>query len=171
MIPAFQRRDYDTGILGAVGALAGEYARELGFELTGPVPQAAPQPRGPGGFSIRTLVLLLLVVSGLAAWLRDLLYALTGLVLPAPLQDATVVVLMAVVILSLLQAVEFPFGWYQGFELEHRYGLSTQSGAHWLADQVKAAGVGGVLAVAGISVVFFTLRQWPSAWWAVSAAC
>lgn len=121
------------------------------------------------GTAVAGVVLLLLAVSGLAVKLREVLYGITSLVLPAPLQEATVVVLMTVMILVLLQAVEFPFSWYQGFELEHRYGLSTQSGAHWLADQVKAAGVGGMLAVVGVSVVFFALRRWPSAWWVVSA--
>jgi STE24 endopeptidase len=122
------------------------------------------------GTAVAGLVLLLLAVSGIAVQVREVLYGIAGFVLPAALQDAAVVVMMTVLILALLQAVEFPFSWYQGFELEHRYGLSTQSGAYWLADQVKAAGVGGALAIVGVSVVFFTLRHWPSAWWAVSAA-
>lgn len=122
------------------------------------------------GTAVAGVVLLVLAVSGLAVRLRELLYAVTGFVLPAPLQDAAVVVLMTVAILTLLQAVAFPFTWYQGFELERRYGLSTQSGAHWLADQVKAAGLGGMLAVLGVSIVFFTLRNWPSIWWLLSAS-
>src|SRR5687767_6481846 len=44
MIPAFRERDYDSGVLGAVAALANEYAEELGFELTGAPP---PPPTGP----------------------------------------------------------------------------------------------------------------------------
>lgn len=122
------------------------------------------------GTAVAGVFLLLVVASGMAIPVRELFYGMAGLVLPALLQDAAVVVMMTVLLLALLQAIEFPFSWYQGFELEHRYGLSTQSGAHWLADQVKAAGIGGVLAVLGVSVVFFTLRHWPSAWWLVSAA-
>ena len=38
------------------------------------------------------------------------------------------VVLYALMVIVLLQLVELPFAWYQGFLLEHRYGLSTQSG-------------------------------------------
>jgi len=79
-------------------------------------------------------------------------------------------VLVTIAVLVILQVVEFPFAWYQGFALEHRYGLSTQKGAHWLADHVKATAVGMVLAVAAASVVFTTLRRWPDAWWALSAA-
>jgi len=48
--------------------------------------------------------------------------------------------------------------------------LSTQKGAHWLADHVKATAVGMALAVAAASVVFTTLRRWPDAWWVLSAA-
>ena len=52
MIPAFQQRDYDAGILGGVAAVASAYARQFGFELTGapPIPvQGAPTDDGwPG---------------------------------------------------------------------------------------------------------------------------
>ena len=89
--------------------------------------------------------------------------------LPAGLDDVVIVALMTVTVFTLLQIVEFPFSWFQGFVLEHRYGLSTQSGAHWLADQAKTATVGTMLAVAGASVVFLTLRWWPDGWWLVSA--
>ncbi len=122
-----------------------------------------------GGTAAAGLTLLVLAVSGAAVRVRELLESLSGF-LPPGLQDAVVVLLMAAGVFVLLQAVTFPFAWYQGFALEHRYGLSTQLGAHWLADQVKAAGVGAVFALGGVSVVFFALRHWPAAWWAVSAA-
>ena len=77
--------------------------------------------------------------------------------------------LMTITVVVLLQVVEFPFAWFQGFVLEHRYGLSTQTAAHWLADQVKTSRVGTTLAVAGASLVFFTLRWWPGGWWLISA--
>ena len=54
----------------------------------------------------------------------------------------------------ILQIVELPFAFYQGFLLEHRYGLSTQSRRHWLADQAKGVALGLVLAIAGTSVVY-----------------
>lgn len=115
------------------------------------------------------VVLLVLAVSGAAIRLREVLQALAGAILPAGLDEPATVVLLTLVVLALVQIVEFPFAWYQGFALEHRYGLSTQSGAHWLADHVKAGTVGAVLAVGAASVVFFALRRWPSAWWIVSA--
>ena len=66
--------------------------------------------------------------------------------------------------------VELPFAFYQGFVLEHRYGLSTQSVAHWLADQVKGMVLGIGLGIVGASIVFATIRRWPDTWWIVSAS-
>jgi STE24 endopeptidase len=121
------------------------------------------------GTAVAGLTLLVLILSGGATKIREFAYGVSSMVLPAGVEEAAAVVLMTLAVVILLQVVEFPFTWYQGFALEHRYGLSMQSGAHWLADQVKAAGVGTTLAVTAASVVFFTLRWWPSAWWVVSA--
>lgn len=121
------------------------------------------------GTVVAGLVLAALGFTGAAVRMRELLHGLSALVLPAGLEEASVVILMTLAVFAILQAVEFPFSWFQGFALEHRYGLSTQSGAHWLADQVKAAGLGVLIAVAGSSVVFATLRRWPDRWWLASA--
>lgn len=115
------------------------------------------------------LVLLGLAWTGASVRMRELLHDLASLVLPAGLEESAAVVLVSLAVFVILQIVEFPFSWYQGFALEHRYGLSTQPGAHWLADQVKAAGLGAIIAVAAASVVFGTLRWWPGWWWMISA--
>ena len=122
-----------------------------------------------GGTAAAGMVLLVLVVSGTAIRLREAAYGVASAVLPAGSEDAAAVVVVTLAVLALLHAIELPFSWYLGFALEHRYGLSTQSGAHWLADQVKAAALGTTLAVGAVSVVFATLRRWPDAWWMVSA--
>lgn len=80
------------------------------------------------------------------------------------------VVVATMLLILILQVVEFPFAFYQGHLLEHRYGLSTQSTGRWFADQGKGILLGMVLAVAATSVVFFALRHWPGQWWWVSAA-
>jgi len=122
------------------------------------------------GTAIAGIVLLVLAVSGAGVRIREGFQAIAGAVLPAGLDEPATVVLVTIAVLVILQVVEFPFAWYQGFALEHRYGLSTQKGAHWLADHVKATAVGMALAVAAASVVFTTLRRWPDAWWVLSAA-
>lgn len=64
----------------------------------------------------------------------------------------------------------FPLDWFRGFRLEHRFGLSTQRPAGWLADHAKqlllAAGF-GLIAVEGLSLF---LRLSPERWWAWAAA-
>ncbi|HVG84067.1 MAG TPA: M48 family metalloprotease [Vicinamibacterales bacterium] len=122
------------------------------------------------GTAVAGIVLLVLAVSGAGVRIREGFQAIAGAVLPAGLDEPATVVLVTIAVLVILQVVEFPFAWYQGFALEHRYGLSTQKGAHWLADHVKATAVGMVLAVAAASVVFTTLRRWPDGWWVLSAA-
>jgi STE24 endopeptidase len=116
------------------------------------------------------LVLLLLAVGGAAVRLREGVQAAAGSLLPAGLDEASTVVLLTLVVVVLLQLIELPFSWYQGFSLEHRYGLSTQTAGHWLKDYVKAGMLAALLAAAGMSVVFFTLRQWSDWWWIISAA-
>jgi STE24 endopeptidase len=90
---------------------------------------------------------------------------------PAPggLQHAVAVGLVTIGVLLLLSLIELPFAFYQGFYLEHRYGLSRESFRHWVVDQLKGAVVSLVLAVAGASVVFGALRSFPSLWWLLSA--
>jgi len=79
------------------------------------------------------------------------------------------IVVLAIVVVLILQAVEFPFAFYQGHLLEHHYGLSTQSTGRWLADHAKGLVLGTVFAVAGTSIVFLTLSRWPDKWWLISA--
>ena len=85
------------------------------------------------GTMLAGVVLLLLAVSGAGVRLREGFQAVAGAVLPAGLDEPATVVLVTVAVFAILQVVEFPFAWYHGFALEHRYGLSTQKGAHWLA--------------------------------------
>jgi STE24 endopeptidase len=116
------------------------------------------------------LVLLLLVVSGAAVRLREGVQAVSGTLLPAGFDEAATVVLLTLLVIFLLQVVELPFSWYQGFSLEHRYGLSMQTPGHWMKDYAKAGVLAALVAAVAASVVFFTLRQWSEWWWIISAA-
>ena len=121
------------------------------------------------GTAVAGLVLLGLTVSGGSHRLRELAAAISQWV-PERLNDALMVILLTILVLLILQIVELPFAFYQGHRLEQRYGLSTQSTAHWLSDQGKGVLLGTGMAVIGSSVVFVTLRNWPDQWWWISAA-
>ena len=121
------------------------------------------------GTAAAGLVLLGLSISGAALRLRETAAGISSF-LPFGFEEAATVVFMTVVTLLLLQLIEWPFAFYQGFVLEHRYGLSTQSASHWLSDQLKGVALGLVVGVIGASIVYAAIRQWPDRWWLVSAA-
>lgn len=121
------------------------------------------------GAVLADVILLVLVLSGAAVRLREGLQAASGALLPAGFDEAATVALVTLAIATILHIAELPFAWYQGFALERRYGLTPQTSAQWLADHLKAAAVGTVLAILAASVVFLAMRQWPGAWWAISA--
>lgn len=121
------------------------------------------------GAAAAGVVLLALLASGAGSQLREWAAAVSSFI-PGGFDDGMTVALYTVMLLVLLQLVELPFAFYQGFVLEHRYGLSTQTGRHWWSDQAKGALLGTGLAIIGASVVFATLREWPDWWWLLSAA-
>ncbi len=121
------------------------------------------------GTAAAGVVLLGLTVLGGGHRLRELAAAISQWV-PENLNDAVMVILLTVLVMLILQVVELPFAFYQGYRLEHEYGLSTQSTGHWLSDQGKGVLLGTGVAVLGSSVVFGTLRNWPDHWWWMSAA-
>lgn len=108
------------------------------------------------------VVLFAFLLSGASISLRDWAAGLAN-------ADPALAVTMYVLILSLLfDAATLPFSVYRGFLLERRYGLSTETFGHWLKDHAKAVAIGVLFAEAGAAFVYFALRHWPSAWWAVA---
>ena len=108
------------------------------------------------------VILLALLLTGASLVLRDWAASLAG-------TNPTLIVALYVLILSLLfDAATLPFGFYRGFLLERRYGLSTETIGHWLKDHAKAMLIGVVFAELAAVFVYFTLRTWPAAWWAVA---
>jgi len=120
------------------------------------------------GTAVAGVVLLGLLQSGLSHRLREVAAAVAQW-LPGGLEEAWTVLVISVLLMAILQILELPFAFYQGHLLEHRYGLSTQSTAHWLADHGKGVLLGLGLGGSGASVVFGFLRQWPDQWWWMSA--
>lgn len=117
------------------------------------------------GTAIAGVVLLGLSLTDGARRLRDVSTAWA----PAAFNEAFTVVILTVLLVVILQVIELPIAFYQGYLLEHRYGLSTQSAGHWLSDQLKGFLLAIVLAVAATAVVFAALRIAPQSWWWISA--
>jgi STE24 endopeptidase len=111
-------------------------------------------------------LLVLLLESGGSARLRDLA------VLAARAEaDAAGTVAVYVFALASIQAlVTLPLAFYDGFLLEQRYGLSSESRSEFIRDHVKAALVNIGLALAAAEIVYAAMRAWPRAWWIASSS-
>ncbi len=121
------------------------------------------------GTAFAGVLLLALSFGGGGQWMREKAAAV-GQWVPGGFEEPVTVALVTLMLVLVLQVIELPFAYYQGHQLEHRYGLSTQSFGHWIADHVKGVLVAVVLAVAATGVVFSTLRNWEGSWWWISAA-
>ena len=87
------------------------------------------------GTLTRTICLLVLLVSGASALLRDSAIAAVGRGL-IPLVAAYVVIVALI-----LDVVTLPWAFYAGVTLERRYGLSTESTARWWLNHLKSTAI------------------------------
>ena len=113
------------------------------------------------GFALGVVYLLLVLVSGAATTLGREIASLT----PAWWLQ---VALTAAVLVAGQTLLGLPLGFVRGFWLPRRFGLLHQPFAAWLADRAKAAGLGGVLELGGVLLVYGLLRT--TAWWWLVAA-
>lgn len=109
--------------------------------------------------------LILLLVTGWSAALRDLAMAVVG---PSSLLT---VAFYVVLVAALSEAIQLPLAFYQGVTLEHRYELSKQTTGRWWLDRLKAGGIALLFAVAGALIVSTLLRWNPEFWWLAAAFC
>jgi STE24 endopeptidase len=120
------------------------------------------------GTATAAVFLLWLLLSGTSFYLREIASFVSG---AAPgYEDAATAFAFGVLIAVLLTVIELPFALYQGYVLEHRYGLSNQTLGRWGRDHAKGAALSIVFAGIGVSIVYATLDWTPAWWWAVSAA-
>ncbi len=112
---------------------------------------------------ISALALVLVLVTGFSAWLRDTVLLLA----PDAYWSTFLYFIIGLAAYSLLFA---PLTYYSGFVLPHRYGLSTQGFANWLEDLVKGGALSLVLGGIVIEVIYFLLRVTPEWWWLITAA-
>jgi STE24 endopeptidase len=68
-------------------------------------------------------------------------------------------------LMILLGMITLPLTYYQGFILPHRYGLSKQTFKDWVTDGLKATGIGLLLSVAIVLVVYLFIDQFEGTWW------
>ena len=107
-----------------------------------------------------------LLLLGGSRVLRDAAIAMTEAGPSAP----STVALYALALVLGYHALRLPLAFYQGFVLERRYGLSSESLRAWLLDYLRAALLIMVLAVAAAEIIYVTMWLWPEWWWAAAGA-
>jgi STE24 endopeptidase len=75
-------------------------------------------------------------------------------------------VVVYVVLLSLFNEIgNLPLGFYSGYVIERRYGLSNEPLGGWAADQIKSFGIGLLLGCSAAAVLYGLIRLSPAYWW------
>ena len=105
-----------------------------------------------------SIVLVILLHTGLSARLRDTAGRITG---ARWLQPA----IYGAGFLLITSVLGFPLSLFTDFWREHQYGLATQTFASWFGDQMKGLGIALVLGSVMILVLYAVLRVTGRAWW------
>ena len=117
------------------------------------------------GAALAAVWLLLLLVTGWSASLRDVAAAAAGHAF------VSTIVCYVVLVALLTEALQLPVAFYEGVILERRYGLSAQTAGGWWLDRLKTGGVAVVLAVLAALVAWSLLRWSATYWWLVASGC
>ena len=114
--------------------------------------------------ALSTAFLLVFLTSGWSARLRDAAASWSGDSFPLT------VVAYTLGLLLFSELIQLPIAFYEGITLERRYGLSTQTTAHWWKEHAKSLFVTAVFAVIAALLVLGVLRLSPQHWWIIGAA-
>ena len=139
---------------------------------TGSVSAASPPPpsrdtkkyhclklaAGAASSFLSVALLVCLVVTG---WSRVLA---SWAVTVAPSQYGALVIFAAGV--GLCQGVlTLPIGYYAGFVIEHRFGLSNQTAGRWAWERLKGILIGAPVGLLVLVVLYSCLIAWGPLWW------
>ncbi len=107
--------------------------------------------------------ILIFLFTNLGIWLKDQLQVLSWQPIAGwfPWQ---ILVYFLILILG-YEIITAPIGYYNGFILPHRYGLSTMTLKGWLGDLFKGLVLGLVLESLAIELVYVLLASQPETWW------
>ena len=119
--------------------------------------------RGPAYLSV--VLSVLLQVIALVVLARVLVPRLVERIAGIPGGWIAKVALVTAVVVVTTTLVALPLSFVRGFQIEHAWGLSTQSSAGWFADKARSLGVGLVVAVVPAIAFFGLVRAFPRTWW------
>jgi STE24 endopeptidase len=102
-----------------------------------------------------------LLFLGWSAALRDLGWNWTG-------HYSLALSVYLLLILGIGKLIGLPLDYYSGYVVEHRYGLSRQTLAGWLRDNVKGFVLGAALGLVGVQLIYWLIRVQPDWWWLIA---
>lgn len=109
---------------------------------------------------------VLLLLSGLGIWLRNLLHQFAWLSWQ-PVTDWYPGQILAyfLVLWLVYELVTAPLSYISGYLLPHRYHLSTLSLGAWISDRVKGLALSVLLEAVIIEMIYALLALQPTTWW------
>jgi STE24 endopeptidase len=113
-------------------------------------------------FLLGILFILILLFLGFSARIRDFSLNYTN--------SPWILILLYLFIVSVIYEIfSFPLDFYDGFVLEHKFNLSNQKWGGWLKDHLKGTGVGFMVGLILVEILYFLLRDFPWSWWFIAA--
>lgn len=77
----------------------------------------------------------------------------------------TQVALVAALVVGVVTLVTLPMSYVRGFQMEHAWGLSTQTAGGWIADQLRGVAIALVTSLVPALAFFGLVRLLPRMWW------
>jgi STE24 endopeptidase len=103
-------------------------------------------------------LLVALLATGWTSRLRDLAFGVSS-------RPAVALLVYVLILAALFEILRLPLGFYSGYVLEHRFGLSRMSLGMWAKDRLKGLGLGAALGLAAAEIFYGALRRFPATWW------
>ncbi len=107
---------------------------------------------------IGLVYLLVWIFSGLGARLKAVMLTFTD-------QNWLLVAGILLALGAGMALVSLPLGYYSGFVLPHRYGLSNQTFKGWITDQLKGLLISAPLGLLLVQLLYLVLGAYPDTWW------
>lgn len=111
-----------------------------------------------GGVALDLTIYAALWLCGFGVWLRNLADRLSRRLIIQCLVFVPIFWIVA-------GLIRFPLDYYAGYAVEHRFDLSTQDFASWLADWGKALGLTVLAAIVVVWILYRVIRRSPRRWW------
>lgn len=106
-----------------------------------------------------------LLWTGASVALRDAAESIAGRFAAGPSVAALALLVYVFLLLVISEIGGLVPGFYSGFVIERRYGLSNETFGGWLIDQAKSFVVGLMVASVAAGLVYFFIHLSPEAWW------